>query len=1803
MKTSTVVRDKISGTPFAVLVNTNGGFRAFGASGQGSAWAEWAQRQASLDSVLSSLDVTLIHEKDVPLTTEFLDSISQDFDQQTLGDMRHIAAQKSLLVFAQTKSDPEPEKTEFEEMNEFTEAEDVAYWPITDAALATIDVAYKQLAINYKAKAFKLDTKRAGILLQVKGARAVWDPNMPGGGGWRCPDNTMNGGQFTNRLGRGCTMGAMRRIGRSLIASSLRDMAKAVDDAANIDLPNVNRAGRALTSAADARDVRLQNKFKNRAERRARKLAEVKAKEQLKQGAITWRQAYESLDKDKTRRGRARIATALVAKRMADDAATRAFNAETRRERRRAGRIVEKTPPPSTVATATTPDVSGQQAGPSRREILAERLRQSAQNIVGEDGTQTRRMARRARRGDAVDAQGTTPDSRYSPPSAPTRQVRGQTPSPEPIATRFARGENESRMSEIRAIRRELRGEQPRSTTPFRERIARRQRRRAARIAGEVPDDQDYAEYESSRVDLPRLPEGPIEKNGFMGRGKDSRRVDPILQNIPSPPAPGESPFVPQGDTPAREEYLDRTNNWLNEDVVLSLNNLQKFFTHRASHEKLREARSNDRNDTEQVRDALINAGELIDAFDAGSQADLKEIYEDWQREFNDPNLPSPEGYVSNLGRTISRQDDTNGISRTVLYAGDIEGNPIVYIEDSDKGIAHLLDTKGRHVLSMFTDDNGEVRFMAGSAAAEKIARRGMRKPIRERIRERILRNQSGESPAEQMSLRARRIAVERSKTRSGLSFGKTTSGDIYVEGTGDVVAQDNAIIASNLQSQLARYDESFRRRLNISDPDEPLAEDAILSYIDELAKTDSRQAGIMKTRLHDFLVMTEIEDTGDYKLINNLKPSARERILTGVSPQTRAPRKGRYPFTPYRASATKPINIEDITAPVVVNAPVNASAPISVPTSGAPLTPGLGNPSLGITYDPGSGLYIDTATGLFVEDLSGLPIDRTQVYDAIDRPDMDAGDYPIVRVSPPGILPPRYVRLAPGTDPDGAGKAGANNVVGVAANHNEAIEMYAVADTAAIKPGSPQAVVNRILGRNRHTVLQNQTTLVDATNRMSAANVDPSVPSPDLHPVKNFTLGELLNLGQAASADSDILTTPKAQQWIEVSDGDLTKTIESDGRLRTVFEGLGIDIDMPIGQFYIPSGAETSSEVKDAIASLNRALQAQHGRDISNRLFNLTSSPQDTDVVDLWNKAANDLAAQLKVAQVEKSTAMDLLPQNKRNKQEQWRLLKSGHQEELLQALLEKHIVSNPIAMQAIEIEKRKSLETAANRRNARIRAAQARASRGIRAAGAFDDQPDILDPWGSANPPASPRTLDDILGVHVQHRAEGLFEDPSTSGVVQFSDEQIDALSSMGELYDMQRAGNLTGLPGTPYDGVTFNDATKAMLAHMWHFNGYNSLPVLATKEEMLAASEGPITPEGTQPVFFIARGVQGSPAQQVQFVTDMLAGDRFVPGQGGQVAGLGDYWSLNPSGWSSYHGGNGGTAIAILSPQMNIVSRDAHLELFGTQNGSPLYESLWSIYNAIGAPQAPNGVNPSHGQESRFGIAPSSILPDPKTGLFSPAQIDELNGHVARLTAEGAPGRKLRNNAVWSDTSGWGEATIERSLTTGSHSGTLKRALSLDIVGNTPEETAKAQEAIERRKEINAWYAQHLSWFVQLAQMRRDESLPGQAGIDNKAHNEKLNRAMRSLLYMHPDVRAVMMGVDAYAADSVGMETVLRSNLWQSIQQGGGDRIVVLNRSAMIMNREPVRTYQDWANDLMARRPQVPGVGSPVDGRRWT
>jgi hypothetical protein len=238
-------------------------------------------------------------------------------------------------------------------------------------------------------------------------------------------------------------------------------------------------------------------------------------------------------------------------------------------------------------------------------------------------------------------------------------------------------------------------------------------------------------------------------------------------------------------------------------------------------------------------------------------------------------------------------------------------------------------------------------------------------------------------------------------------------------------------------------------------------------------------------------------------------------------------------------------------------------------------------------------------------------------------------------------------------------------------------------------------------------------------------------------------------------------------------------------------------------------------------------------------------------------------------------------------------------------------------------------------------------------------------------------------------------------------------------------------------------------------------------------------------------------------------------------------------------------------------------------GRAGDSLLYGALWSLSNAHGAPDFGHSVNPSHGEESLFGVPVNSLLADPNTGLYD---IPALQAVVDKMT-DLTPGQE-------------GIATLEGW----NNANKMPSWLSAELFpgsGATPE---IVQEAQEQRQQWNAWLGQHLSWFVQMAQMARDESQPGQAGIDAKEWNTKLNEARRTLLYMSRENRLATMGYDAAVSGEQHraiQKYALPSSIWTGpdglATQKQPNVILIFNRSAGIYYRLPTqwRTFRDRIN----------------------
>jgi len=68
-------------------------------------------------------------------------------------------------------------------------------------------------SVNYKAQAFESESKARALELEIRVKKAVWDSVA---GQFRCPPETPAAGQFTNRLGEGCTTGFVRRLAARL---------------------------------------------------------------------------------------------------------------------------------------------------------------------------------------------------------------------------------------------------------------------------------------------------------------------------------------------------------------------------------------------------------------------------------------------------------------------------------------------------------------------------------------------------------------------------------------------------------------------------------------------------------------------------------------------------------------------------------------------------------------------------------------------------------------------------------------------------------------------------------------------------------------------------------------------------------------------------------------------------------------------------------------------------------------------------------------------------------------------------------------------------------------------------------------------------------------------------------------------------------------------------------------------------------------------------------------------------------------------------------------------------------------------------------------------------------------------------------------------------------------------------------------------------------------------------------------------------------------------------------------------------
>ena len=109
------------------------------------------------------------------------------------------------------------------------------------------------------------------------------------------------------------------------------------------------------------------------------------------------------------------------------------------------------------------------------------------------------------------------------------------------------------------------------------------------------------------------------------------------------------------------------------------------------------------------------------------------------------------------------------------------------------------------------------------------------------------------------------------------------------------------------------------------------------------------------------------------------------------------------------------------------------------------------------------------------------------------------------------------------------------------------------------------------------------------------------------------------------------------------------------------------------------------------------------------------------------------------------------------------------------------------------------------------------------------------------------------------------------------------------------------------------------RQAISNLWENTGFSNEPVLISKDEVQDLIDAGWTP--------IVRGTGNEKVKGEAYVEQFLTNpDRFVPGQGGQVHGFGEYFTDKPESWNGYRGGRDDrhTILALIPPSATVVDK---------------------------------------------------------------------------------------------------------------------------------------------------------------------------------------------------------------------------------------------------------------------------------------
>ena len=209
-----VITDALNEQTYAVVAYNNTLVKAFPVSQSSEEWTEWVNESATgIDDVRESLDYTLQAEFPRPTTDVELLHLEDTLAPEHFTEFKSLFGESTLELVDAVHG----HGRRFASKSFNGGLPDVVSIPLTQFKPES-----RQAAIEYKGLTHKAENRFSTTFFEAKGARALWDPNLGPSGGWRCPTGSQFGGYITDRFGRGCGGGILRRIGRALADSGRR---------------------------------------------------------------------------------------------------------------------------------------------------------------------------------------------------------------------------------------------------------------------------------------------------------------------------------------------------------------------------------------------------------------------------------------------------------------------------------------------------------------------------------------------------------------------------------------------------------------------------------------------------------------------------------------------------------------------------------------------------------------------------------------------------------------------------------------------------------------------------------------------------------------------------------------------------------------------------------------------------------------------------------------------------------------------------------------------------------------------------------------------------------------------------------------------------------------------------------------------------------------------------------------------------------------------------------------------------------------------------------------------------------------------------------------------------------------------------------------------------------------------------------------------------------------------------------------------------------------------------------------------